>query len=111
MWIIIAGPYTSGAQTEQDRAENLSAMNRAAVAVFDKGHTPIIGVNMALPVIVEAGADRFDDLMMPISLALADRCDACLRVGGPSIGADQECERLRAKGLPVFLSIDEVPEA
>jgi hypothetical protein len=28
--------------------------------------------------------------MLPLSLALAERCDACLRIGGPSAGADAE---------------------
>ena len=86
-------------------------MNRAALAVFEKGHTPIIGVNMALPVIEAAGEDRFEDIMMPISLALADRCDAILRVGGPSIGADQEVDRMKAAGKPVYRVIDDVPVA
>ena len=38
---------------------------------------------------------------MPVSLALADRCDACLRIGGPSKGADDEAERFRLAGRPV----------
>ncbi len=111
MWIMIAGPYSSGAATEQDRAENLRAMNRAAVDVFRRGHVPIIGVNMALSVIAEAGDGGFDEMMMPISLALAERCDAILRIGGPSAGADQEVARLRARGLPVFHNIAEIPSA
>ena len=84
-------------------------MNRAALAVFRKGHTPIIGVNLALPIIEIEGEASYDELMMPLSLAAAARCDACLRVGGPSRGADQEVERFRAAGKPVFLRIDEVP--
>ena len=109
MWIMIAGPYSSGAADEAARAANLRVLNRAAVEVFHRGHIPIIGVNMALPVIAEAGADSFDEMMMPISLALADRCDAVLRIGGPSTGADQEVEAFEARGLPVFRNIDDVP--
>ena len=108
---MIAGPYSSGAAAEQDRAENLRAMNRAAVEVFRRGHVPIIGVNMALPVIAEAGPDAFDDMMMPISLALADRCEAILRIGGPSVGADQEMASFESRGLPVYRTLDEVPAA
>jgi len=88
MWIMIGGPDTSGAKDQTARQENLNTMNRAALAVFDKGHIPIIGVNLALPIIGAAGQHRFDEIMMPISLTVADRCDAFLRVGGPSTGAD-----------------------
>ena len=109
-WIMIAGPYSSGGADAAQRAANLRAMNEAALRIFEKGHTPIIGVNMALPIIECVGEDRFDELMMPISLALATRCDAILRIGGPSIGADQEVERLRAAGKPVFFSVDDIAD-
>ena len=111
MWIMVSGPYTSGAKTEADRAENLAVMNRAAAAVFERGHIPVIGVNMALPVIEAAGMAQFDAIMMPLSLALAERCDACLRVGGQSKGADEEMERFRAAGKPVYRDLAEVPQA
>ncbi len=111
MWIMIAGPYSSGGADAEARARNLRAMNRTAVEVFRRGHIPIIGVNMALPVIAEAGPDAFDEMMMPISLALAERCDAILRIGGPSVGADQEMASFEARGLPVYRSMDEVPAA
>ena len=109
LWIMIAGPYTSGGADERQRRKNLAAMNRAAVEVFRRGHIPIIGVNMALPMIGEAGPAAFDELMMPVSLALAERCDALLRIGGPSEGADQEMERIRSRGLPVFHAVEEIP--
>jgi hypothetical protein len=51
----------------------------------------------------------FDEVMMPISLALADRCDAVLRLGGPSHGADQEVMRFRQAGKPVFHTLAEIP--
>jgi hypothetical protein len=111
MWIMISGPYTSNAATPERRAENLAAMNRAALALFRMGHVPIIGVNLALPMIEVAGDASFDEIMMPLSLAAADRCDACLRVGGPSRGADQEAERFRARGKPVFARMEDVPPA
>jgi hypothetical protein len=109
MWIMIAGPYSSGARTDEERAENLRAMNRVALDVFRRGHVPVIGVNLALPVIQVAGPGSFDELMMPLSLALAERCDAALRIGGPSAGADQEVERIRARGGAVYSSVDEIP--
>jgi hypothetical protein len=110
MWIMIAGPYQAGAKSDADRELNLAALNRAAVEVFRKGHIPIIGVNLALPMIHAAGAEMYDTIMMPLSLALADRCDAILRLDGISSGADGEVERVRARGGPVYRSVGEIPE-
>lgn len=49
MLIGVAGPYS--ADTEEQRQKNLDAMNFAAAKLLEKGHTPLIGVNAALPVI------------------------------------------------------------
>jgi hypothetical protein len=111
MWIMVSGPYRAGAKTEAERQVNLDAMNRAAHQVFRRGHVPVIGVNMALPIIQVAGPDTYDELMMPISMALAERCDACLRIGGFSGGADQEMERFRALGKPVYFDLEALPAA
>lgn len=111
VWIMIAGPYRTGAKTKADREANLLAMNRAAHQVFRKGHVPVIGVNMALPVIQAAGPEMYDDIMMPLSLALAERCDAILRIEGFSPGADDEVERVRAHGGRVYHSVEEIPDA
>ena len=114
-WIMIAGPYTTGARTDIEREENLAAMNRAAYAVLVKGHVPIIGVNLALPIIRTAAddgrGDVFDDVMMPVSLAAAERCDGVLRVGGPSAGADDEVARIAARGGSVYRRVEDVPQA
>jgi hypothetical protein len=110
MWIMIAGPYRSGTPSEAERQRNLVAMNRAAYDVFRKGHTPIIGVNLALPIIQAVDVDRYDEVMMPLSLALADRCDAVLRLEGASMGADEEVARVRGRGGAVYRSIDEIPD-
>ena len=74
---------------------------------------PVIGVNMALPMIEAAAATAavYGEIMMPMSLALAERCDACLRIGGPSQGADDEMERFRAAGRPIYHSLNDVPGA
>ena len=107
---MIAGPYSSGARTDADREANLLALNRAAYEVFRKGHVPVIGVNMALPVIQAAGPQMYEAIMMPLSLALADRCDAVLRIGGSSRGADDDVDRVRARGGRVYLSLEEIPD-
>ena len=109
MWIMISGPYRAGARNEAERQANLDAMNHAAYEVFRLGHVPVIGVNMALPIIQANGAERYDEIMMPVSLALVERCDACLRIGGVSGGADQEAARFQAQGKPVYRRLDEIP--
>lgn len=48
---------------------------------------------------------------MPLSLALAERCDACLRIGGESAGAEAEAARFAAAGKPVWHSVNEIPPA
>ena len=111
MWIMVSGPYRAGAKSEAEREANLAAMNRVAYEVLQKGHVPVIGVNMALPIIRATGPEHFDRIMMPVSLALVDRCDACLRIGGASNGADDEAERFRAQGKPVYARIEDLPAA
>ncbi|MCE2919180.1 MAG: DUF1937 family protein [Alphaproteobacteria bacterium] len=109
MWIMIAAPYTSGGADAALRATRLAEMNQAALAILRLGHVPVIGVNMALPIIAAADGDVFDEVMMPVSLALAERCDAVLRMGGPSQGADQEVARFRQAGKPVYLALADIP--
>ncbi len=107
---MVGGPYGTGAKTAAERAANLARMNEAALAVWRKGHLPIVGVNLALPIVAAAGGDAAGEaaIMMPLSLALAERCDAFLRIGGASVGADQEMARFVAAGKPVFRSVEEI---
>ena len=109
MWIMVSGPYTTGAATTEQRASNLRAMNRAAYELLRRGHVPVIGVNLALPIIWAVGPERFDEIMMPLSLAAAERCEAVLRIGGPSVGADREVEAISSRGGAVYRSLEEIP--
>lgn len=106
---MVSGPYMGHSSDPEVHKANLLRMNQEALSVFLKGHIPVIGVNLALPVIACSGTDSYNDLMMPISLGIADRCDAVLRIGGPSNGADEEVELFVRKGLPVYKSLQEIP--
>ncbi len=108
MIIMVSGPYRSGSDDPDVWKENLRKLNETAYEVFKKGHTPLIGVNAALPIITEAGEDKYNEIMMPVSLALAEICDAVLRIGGDSKGADDEVDIFLKKNLPVYYSIDEI---
>jgi hypothetical protein len=60
--ILIAGPYRSGtgdAPVLLDR--NLRRLEEAAWPVFAKGHVPMIGEWVALPVLASAGVDGVTD--------------------------------------------------
>ena len=109
MHIMIAGPYTTGSLDKKIWQQNHKLLNEYAYKVHLKGHVPVIGVNVALPIIETVGFDKFEALMMPISLAMADRCDAVLRVGGTSAGADQEVAIFKRKGLPIYYDLDSIP--
>lgn len=113
MWIMVAGPYRSGGADAAKRAENLAVLNAAALAVHRLGHVPVVGVNMALPILTAAGNDAaaYEEIVMPLPLTLADRCDACLRIGEASGGADAEVARFMTAGRPVFRRVGEIPEA
>jgi hypothetical protein len=39
------------------------------------------------------------------------KCDACLRIGGPSAGADEMVHLARQHHKVVYLSLDDVPPA
>jgi hypothetical protein len=65
---------------------------------------------MALPLIVEAGGDPAAyEIRGPISSALLQKCDACLRIEGESHGADHEAAWFSRNGLRVFSSVADIP--
>lgn len=109
LWVMIAGPYGSGTKTPEEKKANLAKLNQTALAVFRKGYIPVVGVNNALPLIVVAGEDGSDSIMMRLSVALTERCDCCLRVGGLSKGADREVESFKTESKPVYYAIDQLP--
>ena len=116
MMILVAGPYRSGTDGEPARIQaNVDAMTRTALALYRRGHLPVMGEWFALPLIEAAVAegDSPDDadatIFHPVAEAVLARCDGCLRIGGPSEGADRMVETARRLGKAVFVSLDEVP--
>ena len=105
------GPYRAGSSNPSIWAKNLERLNTAAAELFERGHVPVVGVNMALAVIERSGPESYERIMRPLSLQLAKRCDAMLRLDGPSPGADAEVQSFRRRGLPVFQSLDDIPSA
>jgi hypothetical protein len=114
--ILIAGPYRSGTHDDPNLiAANVRAMGDMAVRVFRAGHLPVLGEWFALPLIELAGSERvgddiFNEIFHPVARRLVARCDACLRIGGPSTGADEMVALARAAGRQVFFAFDEIPQ-
>ena len=115
LMILVAGPYRSGTGDDPALiARNMRAMNEAALALFRRGHLPMTGEAIALPLIETAGSRGlgdavFDEIFHPIAERLARRCDAVLRIGGTSAGADAMVRIFAGAGRTVFHSLDEVP--
>jgi hypothetical protein len=108
MLIAVAGPYS--ADTEEQKTRNLDAMNHAAAEIYKKGHIPVIGVNAALFIADKLSSLPKTEVINKISFAIVKRCDAVLMIG-ESPGANAEREIIASKGLPVYYSIDEIPDA
>lgn len=107
MIIAVAGKYS--AETVEERQENFAAMNDSASRLLEMGHTPIIGVNAALPVVERANvADEYEAIMQ-ISMAVISVCDAILVISH-SKGADRERDFFLENSKPVYYSIDEIPK-
>jgi hypothetical protein len=113
--ILIAGPYRSGTGDDPIKmAQNVQAMEAYALPMFRAGHVPILGEWLALPLTTLAGSQQvgdelFNEIFHPIAARLLEHCDAVLRVGGLSHGADLMVTVARQHGLRVFRKLQEVP--
>jgi hypothetical protein len=115
MMILIAGPYRSGTGDDPVKmAANVSAMEAYALPLYRAGHLPVVGEWLALPLVALAGSTQvgdapFNEIFHPIAERLLEKCDAVLRVGGASQGADLMVEVARRQGLRVYYALEEVP--
>jgi hypothetical protein len=115
--ILVAGPYRSGTNDDPVLiARNVEAMTDVSLELFRAGHLPVMGEWFALPLIEHAGSAGvgdavFDEIFHPVSRRLVAKCDACLRIGGPSAGADEMVALARQHGKTVYYALEEVPAA
>lgn len=116
MMILIAGPYRSGTNDDPVLIQNnVELMESYALHIFRSGHIPILGEWLALPLLRLAGSrkigdDAFNEVFHPVATRLLEKCQAVLRVGGPSAGADEMVRIGRELGLKIYQSLDEIPE-
>jgi hypothetical protein len=114
MMILIAGPYRSGTSDDPVLIQkNVAEMESYALGIFRAGHIPILGEWLALPLVHLAGSKKigdgaFNEIFHPIASRLLSKCDAVLRVGGPSSGADEIVRIGRELGLRIYTSPAEI---
>ena len=112
--ILVAGPYRSGTGGDPALIQaNVDAMTRTSLELYRRGHLPVMGEWFALPLIeaavADGDADAYEAIFHPIAELVLARCDGCLRIGGPSEGADRMVDVARSLGKQVFTSLADVP--
>jgi hypothetical protein len=117
MMILIAGPYRSGTNDDpQKMAANVQLMESFALPVFRLGHIPVLGEWFALPLLhlagsKQAGDEAYNEIFHPIAERLLEKCDAVLRMGGASKGADLMVEVAQRNGLQIYTKLEQIPLA
>lgn len=114
--MLIAGPYMPGTGGDPQRiAANRAWLESQALPVYRRGHLPLMGEWMALPIIHSAGGKAHGDAVFqqyqyPVAHRLLERCDAVLRISGESKGADMDVARARKLGLLACFDVSELPD-
>jgi len=117
MMILIAGPYRSGTGDDpQKMAANVQLMESFALPIFRLGHIPVLGEWFALPLLHLAGSKRvgdeaYNEIFHPVAERLLEKCDAVLRIGGASKGADLMVEVAKRNGLQIYTKLEQIPPA
>jgi len=116
LMILVAGPYRSGTNDDPVLIEaNVKAMTDTALELYRMGHMPVLGEWFALPLIEAAGSREtgdaiFNEIFHPSAIRLIDHCDAVLRIGGVSKGADEMVNTGRTKNKIIFYKQDDIPK-
>ena len=117
MMILIVGPYRSGTGDDPEKmAANVQHMESFALPIFRLGHIPVLGEWFALPLLHLAGSkqvgdEAYEEIFHPIATRLLEKCDAVLRVGGASAGADLMVDVARKNGLQIYTKLDQIPHS
>jgi hypothetical protein len=109
--ILIAGPYRSGTGGDPGLIEaNLRRLEQPSWELHRRGHVPMIGEWVGLPILRVAGDSASDgDVLYEVASRLLQHCDGVLRLPGESSGADTDVRIATERGIPVWYSIDDVP--
>jgi hypothetical protein len=113
--ILIAGPVRSGTHNRAELIDaNLNNMAQVALRVYQKGHIPVVGEWLALPIAKAAGSTEIGDAiseeyLYPVAHRVISRCDAILRMPGESRERIWILRRAK-KGLSIYYSLEEIPD-
>ena len=113
--ILVAGPFRTGTDDDPWRLEaNEAAMTETSLRLFRAGHLPVMGEWFAFPLIEHAGGGVIGDAVYSeifhrIAHRLVEKCDAVLRIGGPSEGADDMVVTAWRLGKKTYFALEDVP--
>lgn len=116
MIILIVGPYRRGTNDDPKlMQENLDRLESVALPQFRKGHLPMIGEWVALPLIQLAGSAKpgdepWEEIQYPVAHRLLEKCDAILRLDGASKCADEDVRIATQRGLKICYRLEDVPD-
>jgi len=114
--ILIAGPYRGGTNDDPKLIQqNLEKLEAVALPLFRKGHLPVIGEWLALPLMHLAGSKHigdsvWDEIQYPVAHRLLEKCDAVLRLEGESKGADNDVRIAKERGLKIYYKPEDIPD-
>jgi GDP-mannose pyrophosphatase NudK len=117
LMILVAGPARGGTGDDAEQIRrNIDELTRVALDLYRRGHLPVVGEWLAVPLIAAAGSQHvgdgiYDLIQHPLAEQILRRCDGCLRIGGPSAGADHMVAVAGELGKPVWLSVEDIPAA
>jgi hypothetical protein len=91
---------------------DVTAVEEVALPLFHAGHIPVVGDWLVEPLVALSGPppveeETFAEIFQPLADRLLARCDAIIRVGGPSPRADAVVGLGRSRGMRVFFSLKE----
>jgi hypothetical protein len=114
MKILVAGPYRCGTNDDpQLKKVNFRKLEAAALNLFRLGHIPVIGEWIAWPVteltgMINPGSLPEEIKLFPITQCQLSKCDAVLRLSGPSEKADADVKFASEIGLKIFYRLEEI---
>lgn len=98
--VYIAGPYTS------NPCENTNSAVRIADGLYHESHEQIVPIIPHLNTLWDVVIPHSYEFWIAYDLQIMSRCDAVLRIPGPSPGGDGEVKRAIELGIPVFTTIE-----
>lgn len=116
MTILIAGPYRGGTNDDPVLIQkNMDRLEEAVIPLYEKGHLPLIGEWVAMPIMKKAGFKKIGDdvwnkYQYPVAHKLLELCDAVYRIPGESKGADGDVQRANELGLKTYYNLKDIPD-